>query len=153
MATTPNFAQSLFTVPFSATTDFTLLAQHCEVFAQTLVECDDPTEKMALCGRLGACLALLQPTLNEPVPPELVASLTLTDLPTEFPAFAAESDQLAHYCQMLTQLLMSHALPVEMARAMEGLLCDLVAYFAQILTAPRWIATPQGRVFIDDILG
>jgi len=78
MATTPTHAQALFTVPFSHNTDFTELANHCERFAHTQLETDDPAEKLALCARLSACLALLQPTLNEPIPPHLVEHFTLT---------------------------------------------------------------------------
>jgi hypothetical protein len=68
MTTTPGFSHSLFTTPFDHTTDFTELADNCERFVDALVECEDPAQKMALCGRLSACLALLQPTLLEPVP-------------------------------------------------------------------------------------
>ena len=67
----------LLAVTFNAATDFTVLADHCENFAETLIENDDPTLKMALCGRLNAALVLLQPTLLEPVPPHLVESLTV----------------------------------------------------------------------------
>ena len=42
----------LLAVPFNATTDFTVLADHCENFAETLIENDDPILEMALCGRL-----------------------------------------------------------------------------------------------------
>ncbi len=49
MATTTTRAQALFTVPFSHNTDFTELADHCERFAHTLLETDDPAEKLALC--------------------------------------------------------------------------------------------------------
>ncbi|VTP65693.1 Uncharacterised protein [Leclercia adecarboxylata] len=85
MATTPTQAQALFNLPFSHNTDFTELANHCERFAHTLLETDDPAEKLALCARLSACLALLQPTLNEPIPPHLVTRFTLTDLPPVCP--------------------------------------------------------------------
>lgn len=75
----PNFSlplsqspDKLLTVPFSAATDFTVLANHCENFAETLIESNDPTLKMALCGRLNACLTLLQPTLLDPFLPILL---------------------------------------------------------------------------------
>lgn len=152
MATTPTLYHSIFTAPFSNTTDFTELAAHCDQFAQTLVECDNPTEKLALCGRLSACLALLQPTLNDPVPAHLVDVLTVDDLPTRLPAFDPESDQLGHYCQVLTQLLMTRALPADMARVIEDLLGELVGFYADMLNAPRWINTPEGRVLIDDLI-
>ena len=144
--------QDLLNIPFTQDTDFTVLAEHCEIFAQTLVDCDDAAEKLALCGRLSACLALLQPTMNDPVPPELMDTLTINDLPASLPAFEPDGDQLAYYCQSLTQLLLSRSLPVEMARAMEDLLCELVNYLSAMMKAPRWINTPEGRVLIDDIL-
>ena len=54
MTTTPNFSHALFTTPFDHTTDFTELADNCARFVDVLVECDDPTQKLALCGRLSA---------------------------------------------------------------------------------------------------
>jgi len=65
---------------------------------------------MALCGRLSACLALLQPTLFEPVPLHLQPGLTVDTLPTRQPAFEPDADQLADYCQFLTQLLLGGSL-------------------------------------------
>ncbi len=147
-----NHAHPIFTVPFSHNTDFTVLANHCERFAQTLLETDEPAEKLALCARLSACLALLQPTLNEPIPPHLVEQFTLTDLPSRLPAFEPESDQLGMYCQTVTQLLISNVLPPEMARVMEGLLYELVNLYADTLNAPRWLQTPNGRVAIDTLI-
>lgn len=86
MATIPTQTHPLLSVPFNAATDFTVLADHCENFAETLIENDDPMLKMALCGRLNAALALLQPTLLEPVPLHLVESLTVDTLPANSPS-------------------------------------------------------------------
>jgi hypothetical protein len=86
MATTLIQTHPLLSVHFNAATDFTVLADHCENFAETLIENDDPTLKMALCGRLNAALTLLQPTLLEPVPPHLVESLTVDTLPANSPS-------------------------------------------------------------------
>ena len=85
MTTPPNFSHALFTTPFDHTTDFTDLADNCERFVDVLVECEDPAQKMALCGGLAACLALLQPMLLVPVPEHLKASLTVDDLPLKAP--------------------------------------------------------------------
>ncbi|MFZ3618176.1 hypothetical protein ACOYA6_02920 [Leclercia barmai] len=60
-----NHAHPIFTVPFSHNTDFTVLANHCERFAQTLLETDEPAEKLALCARrntAGWRLRLTRPT-------------------------------------------------------------------------------------------
>ncbi len=67
MATILTPARNLLSVPFSAATDFTDQADHCDRFAETLIECHDPALKMALYGRLRACLAILSPTLNDPI--------------------------------------------------------------------------------------
>ncbi|CUY68699.1 Uncharacterised protein [Serratia marcescens] len=71
MATIPTQAYPSLAVPFNAITDFTILAGHCETFAETLIESNDLALKMALCGRINTCLTLLQPTLLEPVPPHI----------------------------------------------------------------------------------
>jgi len=152
MATTPTLDHTLFTTAFSHNTDFTELASYCERFAHPLLESDDPAEKLALCGRLSACLALLQPTLNEPIPAHLVERLTLDDLPSRLPAFEPESDQLGLYCLTLTQVLMSRMLPPEMAEVTEGLLYELVTFYADTLNAPRWLQTPQGKVAIEALI-
>ncbi|MEG1211801.1 MAG: hypothetical protein RSE29_11820 [Leclercia sp.] len=151
MATTTTLTHSVLTTPFSHNTDFTELADHCERFAHALLESHDSAEKLALCGRLSACLALLQPTLNEPIPPHLVERFTLDDLPSRLPEFEPESDILGIYCQTLTQLLISRALPPEMATVIEGLLFELVSFYADTLNAPRWLHTPQGRVAIETL--
>ena len=85
----------LLSVPFSAATDFTVLADRCETFAETLIESNDPTLKMALCGRLNACLTLLQPTLLDPVPPHLIESLTVDILPANSPVSSLNAQSFA----------------------------------------------------------
>lgn len=146
MDTTPLFSHSLFTLPFNHATDFTELADNCERFTEALVECHNPVEKLAICARLSACLALLQPTLTEPVPAHLKDSLTVDTLPTRFPLFAPEADQTGRYCQLLTQLLMNKTLSAEMERVAGDLLQDLVIFFADTLKAPRWLKTEEGLV-------
>ena len=49
---------SLITLPFNHATDFTELADNCERFTDALVDCEEPAPKMALYGRLYACLNL-----------------------------------------------------------------------------------------------
>ncbi|WP_236328865.1 hypothetical protein [Enterobacter quasihormaechei] len=146
MATTPTQTHPLFTLPFTHNTDFTELADNCERFVDALVESDEPTTRLALCGRLSACLALLQPTLLEPVTERLKESLTVDELPTRLPAFEPEADQLGHYCQTLTQLLMSGALAADAERVMHDLLFELVSYYADTLKMPRWLKTEEGMI-------
>lgn len=146
---TTSHISSLFTRPVSHTTEFTTLAESCEQFVDALIVCDDPVQKMALCGRLSACLALLQPTLNDPVPEPLKESLTVEDIPAHFPAFEPEAIQLADYCQVLAHLLINGGLAAKTERTLTGLLCDLTGYFAGTIKAPRWLRTENGVLSLE----
>lgn len=139
---------SLITLPFNHSTAFTELADNCERFTDVLIDCEEPAQKMALYGRLSACLNLLQPTLLEPVPEYLKASLTVEELPSRLPAFEPECDQLGRYCQEITQLLMNGSLPRQTVIVLEDLLRELVGYFADTLKAPRWLKTSEGTIAI-----
>ena len=79
--------------------------------------------------------------------------LTLNDLPSRLPAFEPGSDLLGIYNQTLTQLLISRVLPPEMAAVIEGLLYELMNFYADTLNAQRWLQTPQGRMEIDMLIG
>ncbi|EFD5004599.1 hypothetical protein F2I40_21150 [Escherichia coli] len=103
---------------------------------------------MALYGRLRACLAILSPTLTAPIPPHLVESLTLDDLPASFPHFDPDPKQLCEYCEVLLQLLTEQA----QGSRMEHPLTGLVWFFAAKLKAPRWLCTVDGAVFMDDLI-
>ncbi|EIS6476639.1 hypothetical protein L0C72_003777 [Salmonella enterica] len=141
----------LLTVPFNAATNFTVLAEHCKQFAETLLEHDDPTLKMALCGRLNACLRLLQPSLLDPIPDHMIDSLTVDTLPTHSPRFDPECTELCHYCLALTQILAGQGLLPETRDYLGGLLYDLIHYFSDEITAPRWLRTADGVKFIDGV--
>ncbi|QCC93507.1 hypothetical protein E7735_22220 [Enterobacter cloacae] len=149
MATTPTQTHPLFTLPLTPNTDFTELADNCERFIDALVSCDEPGIKIALCGRLSVCLALLQPTLLDPVPEHLKENLTVESLPTRLPVFEPEADQLGHYCQALTQLLMSGALMADAERVMQDLLFELVTYYSDTLKMPRWLRTEEGMITLE----
>lgn len=151
MATIPTQTHPLLAVSFNAATDFTVLANHCENFAETLIENNDPTLKMALCGRINACLTLLQPTLLDPVPPHLVESLTVDTLPTSYPHFGPECTEICNYCLALTQTLAGQGFSSETEKYLSWLLYDLINYFAAEMTAPRWLRTADGVKFIDGV--
>lgn len=151
MATIPTQTHPLLAVPFNAATDFTVLASHCENFAETLIESKDIALKMALCGRLNTALTLLQPTLLEPVPPHLVESLTVDTLPANAPQFGPECTELCNYCIALTQTLSGQGFSSETEKFLSWLLYDLINYFAAEMKAPRWLRTPDGVKFIDGV--
>ena len=148
MATILTRTHPLLTVPFSATTDFTVLADYCEQFAQTLTEDDDPTLKMALCGRLNACLTLLQPGLLDPIPAHLIESLTVDTPPADRPRFEPECTQLCCYCLALTQTLAGRGLTSETEKHLGWLLYDLTRLFATEINAPRWLRTAEGLTLL-----
>lgn len=139
----------LITAPFDHNTDFTELADNCERFCEAMLCEEDPTMKIALCGRLAACLALLKPTLHEPIPRDLEAYLTVDSLPLHQPEFAPESDALCGYCEAITRLLISNTLAPDTARTMSDLLAELTGYFAERLKAPRWLTTDAGVEWIN----
>lgn len=128
-------------IPFNAATDFTDLAECCDRFAETLMDCDDPAYKMALLGRMGACLALLRPTLGEPIPPHLIERFTVERLPDTQQYFEPDAEALCDYCQTLTQVLCQQSMLPETETSLKGLLCELVWMFAADLKAPRWAKT------------
>ncbi|EDH6254531.1 hypothetical protein CB335_12025 [Salmonella enterica subsp. enterica serovar Amoutive] len=151
MATTLTQTHPLLSVPFNAATDFIVLAEHCKQFAEILIEHDDPTLKMALCGRLNACLRLLQPSLLDPIPEHMMDSLTVDTLPTRSPRFDPECTELCHYCLAMTQVLVGQGLLPETRNYLGCLLYDLIHYFSDEITAPRWLRTADGVKFIDEV--
>lgn len=151
MATIHTQTHPLLAVPFNAATDFTVLASHCESFADTLIESNDPALKMALCGRLNACLTLLQPTLLDPVPPHLIESLTVDTLPVNSSQFGPECTELCSYCLALTQTLAEQGFSSGKEKQLSYLLYDLINYFAAEMKAPRWLRTSEGVKFIGEV--
>ncbi|MFT8211621.1 MAG: hypothetical protein ACMZI0_15500 [Symbiopectobacterium sp.] len=152
MATPLNQAHPLLVLPFNADTDFTTLAEHCEHFTDAMLESDDIALKLALSGRLAACLSLLKSTLNEPIPPHLIESLTVDALPATFPHFEPDAESLCEYCQMLVQLFTEQKLSSQTSPVLIGLLSELVWYFVAGLKASRWLKTENGINEIDELM-
>ncbi|WP_413727327.1 hypothetical protein [Sodalis sp. RH19] len=151
MATIPTRTHTLLSIPFNSTTDFTVLAGHCENLADALLQSDDPAQRQALSARLDRCLAQLRPTLDNAIPSHLIESLTVDDLPMTSPRFEPDADLLCGYGQALARLLAERKLSPEMEPVLAGLLFDLVVYFADELRAPRWIRTDDGVKFIEEL--
>lgn len=142
MATTPTQTHtSPLTLSFCAETDFTLLADYCERFADTLMESDQPGEKRVLCYRLAECLEILSATLNDPIPAHLIESLTVDEIPTTAPAFSPNPEDLCHYCLLLAQILNNHHFSAREESGLVGLLFELTNYFADELRTPRFVRT------------
>lgn len=151
MATIPTQTHALLSIPFDSITDFTVLAGYCENLADALLQSDDPAQRQAVYERLDLCLAQLRPTLDDAIPPHLIESLTVGDLPLTLPRFEPDADLLCGYSQALARLLKEGMLAPEMESILAGLLFDLVVYFAEELRAPRWIRTADGIKFIEEL--
>ncbi|MEA9389308.1 hypothetical protein SJI19_01860 [Acerihabitans sp. TG2] len=94
MATIPTQTHALLSIPFDATTDFTVMAGHCENLADASLHCDDPAQRPALCQRLTDCLAQLRPMLDDAIPPHLIERLIVDERPITSPRFEPEADLL-----------------------------------------------------------
>lgn len=152
MATIPTQTHPSLSASFDASTDFTVLAEHCENLATGLLENAVPSLRMAFCGRLAACLDLLRPGLYDPIPPHLQESLTTDTLPEQQPEFTPDPELLCEYCHALTQILLAGGVSAQVEKALTGLLYELVCFFSDGLRAPRWIRTPEGVKFIEDVM-
>lgn len=146
MATTPTQTVSSETSPltlnFGPDIDFTVLADYCERFADSLIESTKPGERRVLCYRLAECLQLLSSTLNDPIPEHLIESLTVDDFPAAVPAFDPEPEDLCRYCLTLAQILNDHNFCAAEESALTGLLFELTNYFADELRTPRFVRLP-----------
>ena len=151
MATIPDQTHSSLSVSFDASTDFTLLATYCENLATGLLDNQVLSLRMAYCGRLATCLNILSPGLHDPVPPHLQESLTVDALPKRQPEFVPDPELLCEYCHALTQILLAGGMGRNIEQSLTGLLYELVCFFSDGLRAPRWIRTPEGVKFIEDI--
>ncbi|WP_425482151.1 hypothetical protein [Budvicia diplopodorum] len=150
--TQTHFSQdSLLTLAFDASDDFTQLAGYCERLVENLVECHSLPERLALCSRLTAMLTLLQPALAKPIPRRLIESLTVDDIPETSPCFEPETELLCDYCLTLAQLLSGRTFVPEMEQTLNGLLFELVCYFADELRMPRFVRTVAGVKLIDEV--
>lgn len=142
----------LLSAPFSADTDFNVFAAHFDRLTLALAESDDPALCMAFWERLAAALALLRPGLLDPIPPHLMDSLTVDTRPATFPCFAPDANTLCDYCQTLAQVLLCRTYPPEAEEQLNGLLSELVEYFAAEINAPRWVRTADGVKFIGEMM-
>ena len=147
MATTPTQTQtqtsenSPLTLSFDINTDFTVLADYCERFADSLIESAKPGERRVLCYRLAECLEILSLTLNDPIPEHLIESFTVDSIPAQVPTFEPDPDDLCRYCLTLANILNNHNFSVMEEKVLTGLLFELTGYFADELRTPRFVRT------------
>ena len=126
---------------FDIDTDFTVLADYCERFADSLIESAKPGERRVLCYQLAECLEILSFTLNDPIPEHLIESFTVDSLPVQAPTFEPEPEDLCRYCLTLANILNNHNFSVMEEKVLTGLLFELTGYFADELRTPRFVRT------------
>ncbi len=90
-------------------------------------------------------LALLQPTLHDPIPPHLIESLTVDTLPATPEHFISEPDSLCEYCLALLQLLLERPAEPKTEQTLTGLLCELVWNFTGRTQIPALAAYRRRR--------
>ena len=142
---------ALLKTPLGLGMDLFQLLDACEFHADALIENDDNTERMALCGRLLVGLEALKTVLKEPLPAHLVERLTV-DIAEEDnyrSPLSTDSETLREYCVALTLLLLQHQQPEEKEAHITEMLFELINVLAEDLKAPRFVRTDGGLVMIS----
>lgn len=137
--------------PLGAAHDLFQVLEQCQRYVDALIENDNPTESMALCGRLLAGLNVLKFTLKAPLPEHLIKSLT-TDItkPDESRCpLSSDSETLREYCAALTMLLLNQQESPEQVEKIAGMLFDMVNLLVEDLKAPRFVQAETGLVMIS----
>ncbi|GDX04174.1 hypothetical protein [Buttiauxella sp. A111] len=116
------------------------LAERCELLTDVLIDCNNPAECAALCHHLNAHLDALKENLEKPLSPGRIEQLSVNS-PSDFPEshWLADSDDLCDYCQVVTQMLLCHSLPLKTAHTLTGLLMRLVNTLVDDLKTPRFL--------------
>jgi len=85
---------ALLKTPLGAHLDLFQILDSCQFHIDALIENDDNTECMALCGRLYAALEMLKFALKAPLPAHLIERLTVD---------VAEPDNTVHFRHLQIQ--------------------------------------------------
>lgn len=152
----PAFAGNIATLlekPQGAAMDLFQVLDICEQYAGSLIENENHTESMALCGRLLAGLEVLKSVLKAPMPGYLIEKLTIKESETGSYGnpIATDSETLCEYCAALTIVLLNHQESPEQKEQMTGLLYELLVVLVEDLKAPRFVRSPEGELkMIED---
>lgn len=131
------FTKQLIVHSLPPTADLFEAADFCAAFANVLVETDDAVERNALCGRLLYALTHMERLCENDQPVHLIDSLSAEKIPVSImPECWQETDIPVSYAIALTQSLLSNNLPDSVAKALTGLLHDLVYLLADFVKEP-----------------
>lgn len=141
----------LLKTPLGATHDLFQLLDGCQRYADALIENDNNTECMALCGRLLAGLEVMKGTLKAPLPDHLIKRLTVNNIDADDYRcpISTDSETLREYCVALTIVLLNHQESAEQKAHITGMLFEMVNLLVDDLKAPRFIDTGEGLAMIS----
>ncbi|MGK7287656.1 hypothetical protein ACSPAB_21695 [Buttiauxella agrestis] len=142
---------TLLKAPLGNHLDLFEILDNCQFHIDALIENDNNTECMALCGRLLAALEMLKVTLNAPLPTHLIKRLTVdvaTDDNYRCP-LSTDSETMRQYCAALTMLLLQRQQSAEQKQQVTGLLFELVNVLIEDLKTPRFVRTGSGLVMMS----
>ena len=142
---------TLIKTPLGATHDLFQVLDACQHYVDALIENDDSTECMALCGRLLAAFEVLKVALKAPLPTHLIERLTVDVAePDNYRgALSTDSETLREYCAALTLLLLQRQQSAEQEEHITGLLFELVNVLVEDLKTPRFVRTEGGLAMIS----
>lgn len=142
---------ALLKIPLGATQDLFQILDACQHYVDALIENDNNTECMALCGRLLAGLEMLKFALKAPLPAHLIERLTVDVAePDNYRgALTTDSETMREYCSALTLLLLQRQQSAEQEEHITGLLFELVNALAEDLKTPRFVRTDGGLAMIS----
>lgn len=140
----------LLKMPLGASMDLFQVLDGCQLYVDELIESDDITERMALCGRLLAGLEVLKVVLNLPMPQYLIDKLTVDVAPAgeHNCSLTTDSETLREYCSALTMLLLNQQESAEQNRCLSDLVYAMVSLLREDLKAPRFIRSEVGLTMI-----
>lgn len=142
---------TLLKTPLGATHDLFQVLDACQHYVDALIENDNNTERMALCGRLLAALEVLKVALNTPLPAHLIERLTVDVAePDNYRIpLSTDSETLREYCSALTILLLQCQQSPEQEEQITGLLLELINVLVEDLKTPRFVRTDGGLAMIS----
>jgi len=142
---------TLLKTPLGATHDLFQVLDACQHYVDALIENDDNTECMALCGRLLAALEVLKVALKAPLPAHLIERLTVDVAESDNyrGVLTTDSETMREYCVALTILLLQHQQSPEQEEQITGILFELVNVLVEDLKMPRFVRTDRGLVMIS----
>ncbi|MCU6671449.1 hypothetical protein M8013_22265 [Enterobacteriaceae bacterium H4N4] len=146
MATIPTLLHSksdesvvdhLIARPLPESADRFEVADNCTALVCVLIETDDSATRAVLCDRLLHALGQLRALCDTELPPALIAQLIEGEkLTSSVPDCWQETSVQLDYAMALTQAIAGGTLPAEVAKALTGLLHDMVWLLAEYVKEP-----------------